>query len=72
MPIPVGDRPFDQLAAELVADQCAANPTLGSVLGLTEYDEALPDLSADGIAATASAVEDAWVAPAAASSTTPS
>ena len=61
MPIPVGDRPFDLLAAELVADQCAANPTLGSVLGLTEYDEALPDLSADGIAATQRA-EDAWVA----------
>ena len=55
MPIPAGDRPFDPLAAELVADQCAASPTLGSVLGLTEYDEALPDLSADGIAATASA-----------------
>ena len=60
MPIPVGDRPFDRLAAELVADQCAASPTLGSVLGLTEYDEALPDLSADGIAAT-ERVEDAWV-----------
>ena len=60
MPIPVGDRPFDRLAAELVADQCTASPTLGSVLGLTEYDEALPDLSADGIAAT-QRVEDAWV-----------
>ena len=51
MPIPTGDRPFDPLAAELVADQCAANPILGSVLGLTEYDESLPDLSADGVAA---------------------
>jgi uncharacterized protein (DUF885 family) len=60
MPIPVGDRPFDQLVSELVADQCAANPTLGSVLGLTEYDEALPDLSAEGIEAT-QRTEDAWV-----------
>jgi len=45
MPIPTGDRPFDRLVAELVADQCTANPILGSVLGLTEYDESLPDLS---------------------------
>ena len=60
MPIPTGDRPFDRLVAELVADQCAANPTLGSVLGLTEYDESLPDLSADGVAARERA-EDAWV-----------
>ncbi len=60
MPIPTGDRPFDALAAELVADQCAANPLLGTVLGLTEHDEALPDMSAAGIAARERA-EDAWV-----------
>ncbi len=45
---------------QLVADQCAANPTLGSVLGLTEYDEALPDMSAAGIEARERA-EDGWV-----------
>ena len=61
MPIPTGDRPFDRLVAELVADQCTASPTLGSVLGLTEYDELLPDLSVDGVAARERA-EDAWVA----------
>ena len=61
MPIPTGDRPFDRLVAELVADQCTANPILGSVLGLTEYDESLPDLSADGVAAR-ERIEDAWVA----------
>ncbi len=59
MPIPVGDRPFDRLAADLVADQCTANPTLGSVLGLTEYDEALPDMSVAGIEAR-NRVEDGW------------
>jgi uncharacterized protein (DUF885 family) len=59
MPIPTGDRPFDQLAADLVADQCDANPLLGTALGLTEYDERLPDLSVDGIAARERA-EDAW------------
>jgi uncharacterized protein (DUF885 family) len=51
MPIPTGERPFDHLAADLVAAQCHANPILGTVLGLTEYDEALPDMSAAGIAA---------------------
>ncbi len=60
MPIPTGDRPFDALAAELVADQCAADPLLGTVLGLTEHDGALPDMSAAGIAARERA-EDAWV-----------
>ena len=39
MPIPTSERPFDRLATELVADQFAASPTLGSDLGLTEYDE---------------------------------
>lgn len=61
MPIPTGDRPFDRLAAELVAAQCDANPVLGSVLGLTEYDEALPDMSAEAIAAR-ERDDDAWTA----------
>ena len=60
MPIPTGDRPFDTLAAELVADQCAANPLLGTVLGLTEYDESLPDMSAAAIEQR-DRDEDAWV-----------
>ena len=60
MPIPTGDRPFDRLAAELVADQLAADPTLGSTLGLTEYDELLPDLSAGAIADREKA-EDTWL-----------
>lgn len=60
MPIPTGDRPFDQLAAELIETQCAANPLLGSVLGLTEYDESLPDMSADAVAAR-ERDDDAWI-----------
>jgi len=60
MPIPTGDRPFDTLAAELVADQCAANPLLGTVLGLTEYDGSLPDMSAAAIEQRDRG-EDAWV-----------
>ena len=60
MPIPTSDRPFDRLAGELVADQLAAEPTLGSTLGLTEYDELLPDLSAAAIAARDRS-EDAWL-----------
>ena len=60
MPIPTGDRPFDRLAADLVADQLAAHPTLGSTLGLTEYDAMLPDMSADAIAAQERS-EDAWL-----------
>ncbi len=60
MPIPTSDRPFDRLASELVADQLAAEPTLGSTLGLTEYDELLPDLSAEAIAAHERS-EDAWL-----------
>ena len=59
MPIPTGGRPFDHLAADLVADQCEANPLLGTALGLTDYDELLPDLSVDGIADRERA-EDAW------------
>ena len=61
MPIPTGERPFDILAAELMADEFAASPVLGSALGLTEYDEWLPDLSADAIAARERA-EDEWSA----------
>ncbi len=60
MPIPTSDRPFDRLASELVADQLAAEPTLGSTLGLTEYDELLPDLSAESVAARERS-EDAWL-----------
>src|SRR5688500_20257200 len=60
MPIPTSDRPFDRLASELVADELAADPTLGSTLGLTEYDELLPDLSAEAIAARERS-EDAWL-----------
>src|SRR3954470_2489938 len=59
MPIPTSDRPFDQLAAELVADQLREEPTLGSTLGLPEYDESLPDLSAEAIQARADR-EDSW------------
>ena len=60
MPIPTGERPFDQLATELVADQLAADPTLGSTLGLTEYDELLPDLSPGAIADREKS-EDSWL-----------
>jgi uncharacterized protein (DUF885 family) len=56
-----GARAFDDLAAERVADQLAANPVLGSALGVVEHDDRLPDLSADGIAATERR-EDAWAA----------
>ncbi len=61
MPIPTGPRAFDRLASELIADQLAAVPTLGSALGLTEYDDALPDLSAEAIAERERG-EDAWAA----------
>jgi uncharacterized protein (DUF885 family) len=59
MPIPTGDRPFDRLAAELMAAELEAQPVLGSFLGLTAYDGALPDLSAAGVAARERAT-DAW------------
>jgi uncharacterized protein (DUF885 family) len=59
MPIPTGDRPFDTLAAELVAAELAAAPVLGSFLGLTAHDGALPDLSAGAIAAREKET-DAW------------
>ena len=51
MPIPTGDRPFDSLASQVAADQFDASPTLASGLGLTEFDHALPDMSADAIGA---------------------
>ncbi len=47
--IPTGGRPFDGLAAELAAERLADAPTLGSALGLTEYDELLPVMSAAAI-----------------------
>jgi uncharacterized protein (DUF885 family) len=60
MPIPTSDKPFDRLAAELVADQLDAEPTLGSALGLTDYDDRLPDLSSDAIERRARS-EDGWL-----------
>jgi uncharacterized protein (DUF885 family) len=51
MPMPTGDRPFDRLASRLASDEFDASPTLGSALGLTEYDTELPDMSARAIAA---------------------
>lgn len=61
MPVPAdpAQRPFDRLASALFDDEMAANPTLGSVLGLTEYDAFLPDLSESAIAARHRA-EDSW------------
>ena len=41
MPLPVGDRPFDVLAAQFAADQFEAAPTSASNLGLLEYDDRL-------------------------------
>jgi uncharacterized protein (DUF885 family) len=60
MPIPTGDRPFDRLAADLIADQLADQPVLGTYLGVTGYDDRLPDRSADAIAAR-DRREDAWL-----------
>jgi uncharacterized protein (DUF885 family) len=59
MPLPVGDRPFDALAARLAADQFEAAPTAASSLGLVEYDHRLPDLSADAVAAR-ERLDDQW------------
>ncbi|HEX7189352.1 MAG TPA: DUF885 domain-containing protein [Actinomycetes bacterium] len=59
MPIPTGGRPFDVLAAELLADQFAANPVLASGLGVLDHDGELPDMSAAGIA-TRERSEDEW------------
>ena len=63
MPIPTGSGPtsaFDELTRDLLRDQFAATPTHASSLGLTEYDELLPDLSAEAIAAR-DRREDAWL-----------
>ncbi|NHC46180.1 DUF885 domain-containing protein [Motilibacter aurantiacus] len=60
MPVPTGPRPFDALAAQLVADTLEAAPTLGTAVGLTEYDENLPDLSAEAVAARERR-EDSWL-----------
>jgi len=65
MPLPgaaaaaFSDRPFDRLAAELLAEELAAEPTMASGLGLTDYDGLLPDRSAGAITAHQRA-EDAW------------
>jgi len=59
MPIPVGDRGFELLVADLLADELAARPTLGSSLGLIEYDDELADLSPEGIERR-EASEDSW------------
>jgi uncharacterized protein (DUF885 family) len=59
VPIPVGDRPFEVLAADLLAAEFAACPALGSALGLVEYDEELADLSPEGIERR-EANEDSW------------
>src|SRR5262245_59444148 len=60
MPIRYQDRPFDVLAEQLVNDQLAAEPVLGTNLGLTEYDALLPDRSADAIQARERS-DDAWL-----------
>jgi len=54
------ERPFDDVVEALIEDQFAANPVLGSALGVIAYDSDLPDLSADAIAAQERR-EDAWV-----------
>ncbi|MGH3342879.1 MAG: DUF885 domain-containing protein [Carbonactinosporaceae bacterium] len=60
MPIPTGPRPFDRLARDLIAAQLAARPTLGTNLGLTEYDGELPDLGASAVA-DVERDEDRWL-----------
>jgi uncharacterized protein (DUF885 family) len=49
MPIPTGTRPFDRLAAELLEDQLAAEPNLGTFLGITDHDDRVADKSAAAI-----------------------
>ncbi len=61
MPVPRGDRPFDALAAEFVADELETAPTLATALGLTDHDDRLPDMSRAAIAA-CEARDDAWLA----------
>lgn len=53
-------RPFDELAADLVRDTLVASPVLGSAVGLTDYDALLPDMSAAGFADRARQ-DDAWL-----------
>jgi uncharacterized protein (DUF885 family) len=60
MPIPVGNRPFDRLAAELLDDELAAEPNLGTYLGITDHDERVADRSAAAIAERHRR-EDAWL-----------
>lgn len=57
--VPLSDRPFDRLLRGLLSDELSASPPLGSALGLTEYDEGLPDMSAEAVAARERA-EDTW------------
>ncbi|MGN6333679.1 MAG: DUF885 domain-containing protein [Motilibacteraceae bacterium] len=57
--LPAPSTPFDRLAAELAADELAAQPVHASALGLTEHDHRLPDLSADAIAQR-QRTEDRW------------
>jgi hypothetical protein len=49
MPIPTGTRPFDRLAAELLEDQLAAEPNLGTFSGITDHDHRVTDKSAVAI-----------------------
>ena len=56
-----GSTHFTDLLSELMKHQLRANPVLGSALGATEHDDALPDMSAGGIAARERA-EDDWAA----------
>lgn len=51
---------FDTLVGELIADEFRVSPVLGSALGAIEHDDALPDLSAEAIAAQERS-EDRWV-----------
>jgi uncharacterized protein (DUF885 family) len=59
MPIPTSERPFDRLAVELAEHYFTGDPGFASALGLTEYDELLPDMSAGAVAARERA-DDAW------------
>jgi uncharacterized protein (DUF885 family) len=60
MPIPTGTRPFDRLAAELLEDQLAAEPNLGTFLGTADYDDRVADKSAAAIAERQRR-EDVWL-----------
>ncbi|MGH8891940.1 MAG: DUF885 domain-containing protein [Actinomycetes bacterium] len=45
-----GRRPFDLIAADLMADQFEGNPVLASGLGVVEHDSRLPHMSAGAVA----------------------